>query len=123
MVYASFVLAEIGSGHFAAVVNNHGRLGCPGGHVEQDEHARPAAIREAEEEGWYIHTVEKQPFFKKTMNGKQYWWYRGYGAHKLEEFVEKGKDFPEVVSWGELAKSGMGNDQMLAEYYRLRYES
>lgn len=122
MIYASFVVVEVGDGDFAAVRSEgSGRLGCPGGKVETWESTREAAIRECQEEGWYVHVVEKTPFYKDRYNGKPIWWYRGYGAHILDEFVEKGKETPILLSWKELARTGLNNDRMLAKYFDLRY--
>jgi 8-oxo-dGTP pyrophosphatase MutT (NUDIX family) len=113
-IFAVFAIVRKGDG-FAATTRPDGRIGLPGGKVDDGESPRQALRRECEEEGWkltstfILHHVD-------MVEGKKVAWFacRPNRALKLRNFKEKYRGIrPIVASGATLASNGMGNDFLL----------
>lgn len=108
-IFASFVIVRKANG-FAATTRPDGRIGLPGGKLEEWEDAKSAAIRESEEEGWKI-TGHLSFHHTAMVDGKTVAWFTAKTAKKLKSYKEKARGIKPVITSGNaLAKSGMGNE-------------
>lgn len=85
------------SGLFAGVTRpiykqeRQGKYGLIGGKVEVGESLLDALLREIEEEGWKMQSVETRPFYHIENFNSTTYFFKGYGATMLRDFKEKGK--------------------------------
>lgn len=112
--FAVFVLAYTNNNLVAATTrakdkNEEGRIGLPGGKVDQNENPVDAAYRESYEEGWNIENINPTPIHKDYINGKLIWWYMGYNPTKLSNYKEINRIKPIEVTKEQIANSGYGN--------------
>jgi 8-oxo-dGTP pyrophosphatase MutT (NUDIX family) len=117
--FAVFAVAPTGDGLIAATTRAHdrgeaGRIGLPGGKVDQGETPIEAVIRESAEEGWTLHHVYPEPIHTAVVDGHMVWWFAAATATKLSTYKEVGRITPLTATLEQLANSGYGND-FLAE--------
>lgn len=113
--FASFVVVKLPDGKIAATTrpyekSKNKKIGLPGGKVEKGETPKQAAYRESKEEGWDVQKIG-DIIASKKVNGKVIVYYIGYGAKKLDDYVEKKNDIEALaVSVDEISNTGYGND-------------
>jgi ADP-ribose pyrophosphatase YjhB (NUDIX family) len=113
--FASFVVVKLPDGKIAATTrpyekSKNKKIGLPGGKVEKGETPKQAAYRESKEEGWDVEKIGNIIASKKV-NGKVIVYFIGYGAKKLDDYIEKENDIEAIaVSIEEISNTGYGND-------------
>lgn len=115
MKKAAFILAHLGDGMFAATTRakdrgEEGKIGLPGGKVEDGENVRDAAVRESSEEGWTMVGVERVPFIVQIIDGFEVSWFKAKDAILNPDHKEKGRIEPIEASLQQIIDSGYGND-------------
>lgn len=119
--FASFVVVKLPDGKIAATTrpyekSKNKKIGLPGGKVEKGETPKQAAYRESKEEGWDVEKIG-DIIASKKVNGKIIVYYIGYGAKKLDDYIEKENDIEAIaVSIEEISNTGYGND-FIKEYF------
>jgi poly(A) polymerase len=116
--FAVFVLAPIIGHGYAATTRasdrgETGRIGLPGGKIDSNENPIEAAYRESNEEGWEVFNINPTPIQKKYVDGKMVWWFKATAAKMLDNFKEKGRISPIIVSKEDILKSGYGNESLI----------
>ena len=116
-IFAVFVVARATDhqGMFAATTRakdrgESGRIGLPGGKVDEGESLVAAALREASEEGWDVVGLNPSPIHTSQVDGKHIAWLEAEGASVKETFKEEGRIRPVAVPLADIAQSGWGND-------------
>lgn len=112
MIHAAFVIVPTG-GRFHATKRPDGRIGLPGGKLEQGEDAQQAVLREALEEGFQIQGPIR---FHHTdlVEGKIVAWFTACRAIKPARYKEEGRSKRVVASGKTLARHGLGNEFLAA---------
>lgn len=109
-VFAVFVLCQNDNG-IAMTTRPDGRIGLPGGKVDQGEDIATAALREAFEEGWNVSLVSNLPIHSQLVDGKLCVWLAGTIISKLENYKEKYRGIIPFYGTKEILRnSGMGNE-------------
>lgn len=111
--FAAFILVPVGNG-FAATTrpSEKGKIGLPGGKVENFETEKQAARREAFEEGWNVSGILVE-IHRQVVDGNEVVWFSARKATQLEEYKEMHRLSTVVVSKMEIANSGFGNEFIL----------
>ena len=111
--FASFIVAPASTGVAAttraADRGEAGKIGLPGGKIDEGEAARDAAIREAAEEGWSVSGVSLYPIHTAMVEGEKVLWFSATKATPLNDYKEKGRISPVVATLSDVANSGYGN--------------
>lgn len=115
-LFAVFVLAPVGIGYAATTRPYSNQIGLPGGKVDANETPREALLRECLEEGFVVYGLEQESFFSQMVEGRLVAYYRAERCEILQDFKEKGRIQPLVVSLDEIRNSGLGND-LVAQHY------
>jgi len=114
--FAAFVVAKYKSGYAAttraADRGEVGRIGLPGGKIDINETPVEAAVREATEEGWSVDITNTNPIQIATIEGKVIYWYEGVNAKPLNDYKEKNRISPIVVSREDILNSGYRNSTL-----------
>lgn len=112
-IFAAFVLATDWkeTSLFASTTRLDGTVGLPGGKVEKGESPFAAAFREAQEEGWLLSPIGKNPVQIREVDGKLVAWFPGIVVCALENYKEKERGIrPVLLTSEEIVASGMGNE-------------
>jgi 8-oxo-dGTP pyrophosphatase MutT (NUDIX family) len=118
--FAVFVVARAGNGLAAttraADRGEAGRIGLPGGKVDEGETAVQAAVRESAEEGWLVSLPEDAtPAHVAIVDGKPVAWLISQDeAEMLTSYKEAGRITPVVASLQSVADSCYGNEWLVA---------
>jgi len=114
--FAVFVLVSFEIGYAATTrakdTGEEGRIGLPGGKVDENESPIQGAYREAKEEGWEVFDISPNPIQKKLVEGKMIWWYSAKYARMLTNYKEKGRISPVIASKEQIKNSGYGNETL-----------
>jgi hypothetical protein len=117
---AVFVVAPIEGGYAATTRasdrGEHGRIGLPGGKVDDGETLVQAAYRESYEEGFIMHGINETPIHNEERDGFNVTWFEAAKATRLEDYKEKHRIKNIIVSIDELANSGFGNSFLRGRY-------
>ena len=119
--FAAFVVVKLPNNNIAATTrpyekSENKKIGLPGGKVEKNEKPIDAAYRESEEEGWKVSKIG-DIIASKMVNGKPIVYFEGFGAEKLEDYVEKNNNIEAIeVTIDEISNTGYGND-FISKYY------
>lgn len=94
-----------------------GRIGLPGGKVDDGETPQEALRRECNEEGWFIddiNDIEHTPFHTAYVEGKLVHWYtvNDNNIKKLTDYKEKRRIKPIIVTREQILQSGFGNNNL-----------
>lgn len=119
MVFAAFVVCRANWKEFCATTRDDGRIGLPGGKVENGENPWDAAVREAKEEGWHVQLISKLPIHQQEVDGKIVQWFAATKVRKLSTFKEMGRIKPITVSAQKIMDSGFGNENLKLVSYEV----
>jgi 8-oxo-dGTP pyrophosphatase MutT (NUDIX family) len=96
-----------------------GRIGLPGGKVDDGETPQEALQRECNEEGWLIKDINDighTPFHTAYVEGKLVHWYtvnvKNNNVTKLTDYKENGRIVPILVTREQILQSGFGNNNL-----------
>lgn len=109
-----FVVAPVGNGLYAAVTRPEGGIGLPGGMAEPGENIRDAAIREANEKGWFPIGTSRHPFTWIKKPEIHIFWFKAQDMRPLDEYKEKPRIRPIAVGLQLIRESGKSNDHAVA---------
>jgi NUDIX domain len=114
--FAVFAVVRVDGG-FAATTRptdrgESGRIGLPGGKVDQGENAISALKRECEEEGWKIYNINPTVFHEELIDDKTIQWFTAKSAIKLDNYKEKGRITPIVATREQILNSGFRNGNL-----------
>jgi 8-oxo-dGTP pyrophosphatase MutT (NUDIX family) len=113
--FAVFVLAKNQFG-YAGTTRPDGKVGLPGGKIDQGEDEIQAVMREAKEEGWTIHFISINPIHSQLVDGKMVVWYSGIIIDRLVDYKEKSRGIkPVYLTKEEVKNSGFGNENLYLE--------
>jgi 8-oxo-dGTP pyrophosphatase MutT (NUDIX family) len=90
-----------------------GRIGLPGGKVDEGESPVDAAVREAAEEGWDIEIpADAMPVHEALVDGRLVWWFAASAkpAKRLSWKEQSRGIIPVWTFLDTVAESGFGND-------------
>lgn len=114
--FAVFVLVPLEIGYAATTrakdTGEEGKIGLPGGKVDENENPIQGVYREAKEEGWEVFDINPNPIQKKLVEGKMIWWYSAKYAKMLTNYKEKGRISPVIASKEQIKNSGYGNETL-----------
>lgn len=113
-IHAVFVVAQDQDGNWAATTrpNDPGKIGLPGGKVDEGETPEQAVIREAREEGWDVDPLGLGVVHYQEVDGDPVLYFASpLPASKRKYWVEMGRVEPIAVKYKKLVESGMGNDR------------
>jgi predicted NUDIX family NTP pyrophosphohydrolase len=112
-LFAVFVIVKI-DGQYCATTRDKGKgkIGLPGGKIDQGEDYLTAAKREAEEEGFLVDNIDPTIVHSQLVDGKLCIWVKAQSATILRDYKEKHRIQNILVDKTEILNSGFGNENL-----------